>query len=68
MTLIVLRAVAEGRIKWAFYPPDYDVSKVPENRKGMGIWIDGSIEDEIAGDADEEEDGGRGRKKREKEV
>ena len=55
---IVLRAIAEGRIKWGFYPPDYDLANLPENNKGLGIWIDGSIEDDITGDEDHDDEGG----------
>ncbi|KAH8120014.1 P-loop containing nucleoside triphosphate hydrolase protein [Phellopilus nigrolimitatus] len=40
----ILRAVAEGKIKWAFYPPDTDVSKLSQNN-GLGIWIEEEGED-----------------------
>ncbi|KAL5519146.1 hypothetical protein ACEPAH_829 [Sanghuangporus vaninii] len=41
----VLRALAEGRIKWAFYPPDTVPSTLAEEDKGQGIWIRGEGED-----------------------
>jgi len=61
----ILRAVAEGRIRWAFWPPDTDVSFV-EGEPGDGIWIphttvvEGdneyeSEEDELASSAHSEE-------------
>jgi len=34
----VLRAVAESRVRWAFWPPDMDVSSM-EGEPGDGIWI-----------------------------
>ena len=37
---IVLRLLAEGKIGWAFWPPDADEeSIVEENGDGNGIWI-----------------------------
>lgn len=35
---LVLRAVAESRVRWAFWPPDTDISAM-EGRAGDGIWI-----------------------------
>lgn len=41
--LLVLRALAEGKIRWGFWPPDIDISAIrehmPEGEKGNGIWI-----------------------------
>ena len=45
---LVLRALAEGRIKWGFYPPDMDVSTLAENDKGLGIWLGEGTDDYTA--------------------
>ena len=42
--LLVLRALAEGKIRWGFWPPGTDLSLVEgnileEDKKGNGIWI-----------------------------
>jgi hypothetical protein len=39
--LVVLRALAEGRIGWAFWPPDSTLHEIASvaNGEGMGIWI-----------------------------
>jgi hypothetical protein len=46
----VLRAVAEGKVRWAFWPPDMDVSSM-DGEQGNGIWIphvaDGDDESEF---------------------
>ncbi|KAK7680577.1 hypothetical protein QCA50_016359 [Cerrena zonata] len=37
----ILRALAEGRIRWGFWPPDTDLSLIETNQgvEGCGIWI-----------------------------
>lgn len=39
--MLVLRALAEGRIGWAFWPPDstFDEIAFVASGEGMGIWI-----------------------------
>ena len=32
--------MAEGRIKWGFYPPDHDCTKLSDYYTGEGIWIE----------------------------
>jgi hypothetical protein len=49
---IVLRALAEGKVRWAFWAPDTDPSTLSD--AGDGIWIRGG--DDPAG-ADSESDG-----------
>ena len=54
--------LAEGRIKWAFYPPDFDPNTLVEADKGHGIWIEGEAEDwtaelEDRDDGDSDSDG-----------
>lgn len=44
---VVLRTLAEGRIFWAFWPPDTDITANQEVTDTAGIWIPAS------GDADE---------------
>jgi hypothetical protein len=48
----VLRALAEGKIKWAFWPPGADEREISEN----GIWISGNAEAEDASDTEDEEE------------
>ena len=55
----VLRALAEGRVRWAFWPPGTDPSKFSET--GDGIWIrhddgDGVVNSESEGEEEMEED------------
>lgn len=46
--------MAEGRIKWGFFPPDFDVDKLPHDSRG--IWIGREGEDAfLASDAEESE-------------
>ncbi|EGO31038.1 hypothetical protein SERLADRAFT_432699 [Serpula lacrymans var. lacrymans S7.9] len=52
----ILRAVAEGRIKWAFWPPETSYDIVEEgsaSEKNVGIWVPGGTRVE---DEDEESD------------
>jgi hypothetical protein len=52
----VLRGVAEGRVAWAFWPPDMEVSlDSKESSDGMGIWIP-RPEDDAAGSDEESEE------------
>ncbi|KAI0094359.1 hypothetical protein BDY19DRAFT_1079853 [Irpex rosettiformis] len=57
----ILRALAEGRIKWAFWPPDTSISVIQAHQVlGQGIWIrngDGEVEyeDDDGYDSAEEE-------------
>lgn len=51
---VVMRALADGRVRWGFWPPGSDLS----GREGSGIWLDdSSVEDkaEEAGDHSGEE-------------
>ena len=54
----VLRALAEGRVPWAFWPPGTDRSKL--SATGDGIWIRGNDDDagvnSDSSDGEEEED------------
>jgi hypothetical protein len=58
---IVMRALAEGRVAWAFWPPDTDVDLTSdETDDGMGIWIPrtaegGAMSVEEESEAEEEE-------------
>ncbi|EJD03778.1 P-loop containing nucleoside triphosphate hydrolase protein [Fomitiporia mediterranea MF3/22] len=52
----ILRALAEGRIKWAFYPPNTDLNVLANENKGLGIWIEGNTEDYFAERADSEDE------------
>ena len=50
----VMRALADGRVRWGFWPPGSDLS----GREGSGIWLDdASVEDKAdeAGDHSDEE-------------
>jgi hypothetical protein len=50
----VMRALADGRVRWGFWPPGSDLS----GREGSGIWLDdASVDDkaEEAGDHSDEE-------------
>ncbi|KAJ7446495.1 hypothetical protein B0H11DRAFT_2084984 [Mycena galericulata] len=49
----IMRAVAEGRIAWAFWPPDTNVAD--ETTDGMGIWIPRAEEDEVVSDGESED-------------
>lgn len=55
----VLRALAEGRIRWGFWPPETDPSTLSES--GDGIWIQGGdgaagVDSESDGEEEAEED------------
>ncbi|KAG6897123.1 hypothetical protein C0992_003977 [Termitomyces sp. T32_za158] len=55
----VLRALAEGKIGWAFWPPgtDLDTIRAGIGEQGSGIWIQhGGLEDEVDNDSDESDD------------
>ncbi|KAF8216064.1 hypothetical protein K438DRAFT_1560283 [Mycena galopus ATCC 62051] len=55
----IMRALAEGRVAWAFWPPGIDVSLITdEDSEGMGIWIPKKDGDGTSGNegSDEEED------------
>ncbi|KAG0707473.1 P-loop containing nucleoside triphosphate hydrolase protein [Suillus ampliporus] len=54
----ILRLVAEGKITWAFWPPDTDLMTV-ESSGGNGIWITRSA-DEHGQELDEDDEGGSG--------
>lgn len=54
----VLRALAEGKLRWAFWPPDFDVAAVEAQQgEGMGIWmphaVDAEDSDEDSADGDD---------------
>lgn len=40
-----MRLLAEGKIKWAFWPPGYDASQIPDANDGYGIWLPSGVED-----------------------
>lgn len=52
--------LAEGHVKWAFYPPDTDMSQLSNDEKCNGIWIESQIDndyaEEYASTDDEDED------------
>ncbi|KAJ7492467.1 hypothetical protein FB451DRAFT_1218406 [Mycena latifolia] len=56
----ILRALAEGRVGWAFWPPDTDESLISEeSTDGLGIWIPRAVggtgsEEESEEDGDDE--------------
>ncbi|KAJ7706018.1 hypothetical protein B0H17DRAFT_919616 [Mycena rosella] len=65
----ILRALAEGRISWAFWPPDTDTDAPltsEEDSDGMGVWIprtdDGAISEEESEEDGEEDDEDEGDK------
>ena len=39
-----MRLLAEGKIKWAFWPPEYDASQIPDAKAGYGIWVPSGVE------------------------
>jgi len=41
----ILRLLAEGKIKWAFWPPGSDESRIPDANDGYGIWVPSGAED-----------------------
>ncbi|KAI0274993.1 hypothetical protein BC834DRAFT_850618 [Gloeopeniophorella convolvens] len=55
----ILRLLAEGKVKWAFWPPDYDASLLSEASAGHGIWIPSTDHgpDEDAGTESDEDQG-----------
>ncbi|KAG6901215.1 hypothetical protein C0995_015203 [Termitomyces sp. Mi166 len=56
----ILRALAEGRIGWAFWPPDIDLKIIAANmeKQGIGIWIPRAtvIENDSGEEIDEDGD------------
>ncbi|KAF7966429.1 hypothetical protein HWV62_38412 [Athelia sp. TMB] len=53
----ILRAVAESRVKWAFWPPGTDVNAIKsEMDEGNGIWIAHAVEDGESESEDEDEE------------
>ena len=55
MTCVVLRALAEGKIRWAFWPPGA-VIPIEHVREGLGIWLGDVGEDhEVEADRSEAE-------------
>ena len=62
--MVVLRALAEGRIGWAFWPPDSTLDEIASVASvgGMGMWIprddmDDDSEQELESEEEEEVDG-----------
>jgi len=51
-----LRLLAEGKIKWAFWPPGYDESHIPDANAGYGIWVPSGVGDPDP-DLDDNEEG-----------
>ena len=63
--LVVLRALAEGRISWAFWPPDSTLNEITSvaSEEGLGIWIscdDMDYASEQEPESEEEVDDGSG--------
>ncbi|KAH8997370.1 P-loop containing nucleoside triphosphate hydrolase protein [Lactarius akahatsu] len=52
----ILRFLAEGKIKWAFWPPGYDESHIPDTNAGYGIWVPSGVENQDP-DIDNNEEG-----------
>lgn len=36
----MLRTVADGRVRWGFWPPEFDEAQL-ESRRGVGVWLGG---------------------------
>ncbi|KAJ7619184.1 hypothetical protein DFH06DRAFT_1273903 [Mycena polygramma] len=54
----MMRALAEGRIAWAFWPPDMDVDLTSDgSHEGLGIWIPGTQDASSGEESEEEEEG-----------
>jgi hypothetical protein len=52
-----LRLLAEGKIKWAFWPPGYDEThSIPDANAGYGIWVPSEVEDPDPNDNEEGSD------------
>lgn len=49
LTMTVMRSLADGRIRWGFFPPGSDA-----DRTGLGIWLGAGEEAEAAEDDGEE--------------
>lgn len=49
--------LAEGRIKWAFCPPDTNIRAIVSEDKGHGIWIQGDFSDDAVEDTFSYHDG-----------
>jgi hypothetical protein len=50
LSCIVLRALAEAKIRWAFWPPNVPLPH--DLREGLGIWLGDLVEDEEDDDED----------------
>ncbi|KAJ7070863.1 GTPase [Mycena amicta] len=50
----ILRALAEGRVQWAFWPPD--ANEGAENAEGEGIWLQSSADDSMISDEESEDE------------
>jgi len=55
----VMRALADGRVRWGFWPPEADLS----GREHRGIWLEGGedVDDDVKSEAEET---GRSREER----
>jgi hypothetical protein len=51
---VVLRALAEGKIRWAFWPPGMSLP-ADHLREGLGIWLGNEVRDEEDDDYSEVE-------------
>ncbi|KAK7064098.1 P-loop containing nucleoside triphosphate hydrolase protein [Favolaschia claudopus] len=49
----IMRALAEGRVAWAFWPPGTDLTSM-DYEEGAGIWIRKNMEDDGASSDDED--------------
>lgn len=53
MLCVVLRALAEAKIKWAFWPPGVSLP-AEDHREKLGIWLGDAVEDEDQNGSDVE--------------
>lgn len=54
---LVLRAIAEGRIPWAFWPPETDIAAINSDYEGLGIWLGTQDDDFDDSASDSQSDG-----------
>ncbi|OBZ79348.1 Guanine nucleotide-binding protein-like 1 [Grifola frondosa] len=50
----ILRALAERKIRWAFWPPGTDAAEIEPLRQGVGIWLPHATNAEADSDSDSE--------------
>ena len=54
-----MRFLAEGKIKWAFWPPGYNESHI-DAHAGYGIWVPSGVEDPDPDNNEESSDDSEG--------